>query len=147
MRVFVVVVTAALLGSSLFYCTDDKPLQPSQPDPNNNPPVVRTPAQLTAQETGLLSSCNKFGLNLFREIVAKTASTENVFISPLSVSYALGLCYNGANGATRDSIAATLQLAGLSVEELNQAYHDLTEILVYADPDVDFRVGNSFWSR
>ncbi|MCX6833692.1 MAG: serpin family protein, partial [candidate division Zixibacteria bacterium] len=33
------------------------------------------------------------------------------------------------------------------VEELNQAYHDLTEILVYADPVVDFRVGNSFWSR
>jgi serpin B len=137
---------AALLGFSVIYCTD-RLSQPSQPVPNSNPPVVRTPAQLTSQETTLLASCNKFGLNLFREVVANTPATDNVFISPLSVSYALGLCYNGAKGPTRDSIAATLQLAGLSVEELNKAYHDLTEILVYADPEVDFRVGNSFWSR
>jgi len=146
MRVLVAIAAAAVLGSFVLFCTD-RPSQPSQPDPNNNPPVVRTPAQLTAQETGLLNSCNKFGLNLFREVVANTPSTDNVFISPLSVSYALGLCYNGAKAATRDSIGATLQLAGLSVDELNKAYHDLTEILVYADPVVDFRVANSFWSR
>jgi len=145
MHRILILAAAALLIFSLA-CTD-RPSQSNQPDPNDNPPVVRTPAQLTAQETGLLNSCNKFGLNLFREVVANTPAIDNVFISPLSVSYALGLCYNGAGGATRDSIAATLQLAGLSVEELNQAYHDLTEILVYADPEVDFRVANSFWSR
>jgi serine protease inhibitor len=113
-----------------------------QPDPTG-----RTTAQLTTQETSLLVSCNKFGLNLFREVVANTPATDNVFISPLSVSYALGLCYDGANGETRTAIGNTLQMAGLSVEEMNKAYHDLTEILVNADPDVDFRVGNSFWSR
>jgi serine protease inhibitor len=119
-----------------------EPIVEPQPDPTG-----RTTAQLTTQETSLLVSCNKFGLNLFREVVANTPATDNVFISPLSVSYALGLCYDGANGETRTAIGNTLQIAGLSIEEMNKAYHDLTEILVNADPVVDFRVANSFWSR
>jgi len=146
MRTFATISAAVLLGLLILHCSE-RPLSPDQPGPDPNPPVVRTPAELTGQETSLLGKCNKFGLNLFREVVAGTPPTDNVFISPLSVSYALGLCYDGANGETRDSIGATLQLAGLSLEELNQAYHDLTEILVYADPLVDFRVANSFWSR
>ena len=105
MRILVALATAAVLGSSVFFCTD-QPSQSSQPGPNNNPPVVRTPAQLTAQETDLLASCNKFGLNLFREVVANTPATDNVFISPLSVSYALGLTYNGAKGETREAIGS-----------------------------------------
>jgi serine protease inhibitor len=119
-----------------------EPIVEPQPDPTG-----RTTAQLTTQETSLLVSCNKFGLNLFREVVANTPATDNVFISPLSVSYALGLCYDGANGETRTAIGNTLQIAGLSIDEMNKAYHDLTEILINADPVVDFRVANSFWSR
>jgi len=118
---------------------------PSGPDPN--PSIVRTPADLTDHELSVLNSCNTFGLNLFREIVAVTPETDNVFISPLSVSYALGLCYNGAEGDTRTAIGETLELADLSLEELNKAYHDLTEILVQADPVVDFRIANSLWSK
>jgi len=146
MRIIATISAAVLLGLVILTCSE-RLSSPDQPGPDPNPPVVRTPAELTAQETDLLGSCNKFGLNLFREVVANTPPTDNVFISPLSVSYALGLCYDGANGETRDAIGGTLQLAGLSLEELNQAYHDLTEILVYADPVVDFRVANSFWSR
>lgn len=118
---------------------------PSGPNPHSS--LIRTPAELTDHELSVLNSCNTFGLNLFREIVAATPETENVFISPLSVSYALGLCYNGASGDTRTAIGNTLELADLSLDELNQSYHDLTEILVQADPDVDFRVANSLWSR
>ncbi len=144
MRKIFSLLVAALFLVAVWSCSDN-PSQADKPDPDS--PAVRTPAQLTAQETGLLNSCNKFGLNLFREIVANSPATENVFISPLSVSYALGLCYNGANEETRTAIGQTLQLTGISLEELNKAYHDLTEILIKADPEVDFRVGNSFWSR
>ncbi|MCK4373273.1 MAG: serpin family protein, partial [candidate division Zixibacteria bacterium] len=95
----------------------------------------------------LLESANKFGLNLFREIAANTAATENIFISPLSVSYAFGICYNGAKGDTREAIGSTLQMAGMSVEEMNEAYRDVTKILMQTDPLVEFKVANSFWSR
>jgi serine protease inhibitor len=151
-RVTFSIVCLALLAAFASNCSD-RSAPPAQatsgpivtPDPDPDP--VRTTAQLTAQESSLLTSCNKFGLNLFREVVAAAPATDNVFISPLSVSYALGLCYDGANGETRDAIGQTLQMAGLSVEEMNKAYHDLTAILVAADPVVDFRVGNSLWSR
>jgi len=102
---------------------------------------------LTQNESGLLESANKFGLNLFREVAHSSPDTGNVFISPLSVSYAFGICYNAADGETRDAIGATLQLAGLSVVEMNEAYRDVTRILTRTDPLVTFSVANSFWSR
>ena len=146
MRAFTIPLSLFLAALLVLQCSE-RPSEPNPPDPEPNPPVVRTPADLTEQETSLLNSANKFGLNLFREIADRTPATENIFVSPLSVSYALGLCYNGAEGDTREAIASTLQMAGLSLEEMNQAYHDLTQILIQADPLVDFRVANSFWSR
>jgi len=104
-------------------------------------------SELTTQELGLLTSTNKFGLDLFRKIVQSTPNTDNVFISPLSVSYNLGLCYNGAKGETRDSIATTLNAAGLSVDELNQSFHNLTDILTQADTLVQIKTANSLLSR
>ncbi len=115
--------------------------------PNQQSAVTRTTAQLTDHELSILNSCNTFGLKLFREIVAATPSTENVFISPLSVSYALALCYNGAKGDTRAAIGNTLELGDLSVDELNRAYYDLTQILVQADTLVEIQITNSLWSR
>jgi len=123
----------------------------TQSTPPNNPDPLPIPSrsldELTANEIILLESINKFGLKLFREIVDNTPAEENIFISPLSVSYALGLCNNGANGETREAIESTLELAGLKIEEINQAYHDLTQILIHSDPLVEFSSANSFWSR
>ena len=113
----------------------------------SEPVINRTTAELTPQEKSAISSSNKFGMNLFRELTAQIAATDNIFLSPLSVSYALALCYNGANGETREAIGSTLEMADLSLEELNQAYYAATKILMQADPEVDFRLANSFWSR
>jgi serpin B len=118
--------------------------------PNRSRPTptpIRTPANLTSNETSLLESANKFGLKLFREVARNTSATENIFISPLSVSYAFGICYNGAKGETRDAIGSTLEMAGISVDDMNQAYHDVTEILTWTDPLIELNIANSFWSR
>jgi len=135
-----------LLALSVFHCSE-QPLDPQSSDPKSEPDIVRTTAELTSQESSVLTSANKFGLNLFREITARTPATENIFFSPLSVSYALSMCYNGAEGDTREAIGSVLELADLSLEEMNQAYSAATRILVQADSLVDFRVANSFWSR
>ena len=145
MRKLILLVTVVLLGTAVLQCS--KSSQPNQPDPPDPPPLVRAPADLTQNETSLLESANKFGLNLFREIAANTAATENIFISPLSVSYAFGICYNGAKGDTREAIGSTLQMAGISVDDMNQAFHDVTEILTWTDPLIELKIANSFWSR
>lgn len=143
MRKSVLSVMLVLSCALALQCTESS--QPNQSQPTPEP--QRSPAEFTQQESGLLESANKFGLNLFREIAANTAATENIFISPLSVSYAFGICYNGAKGDTRDAIGSTLQMAGMSVEEMNEAYRDVTKILMQTDPLVEFKVANSFWSR
>lgn len=104
------------------------------------------PRDLTAQETSLIESDNLFGLNLFRAISA-FETDKNVFISPLSVSMALGMTLNGADGNTYEDMKQTLQLAGLTEEEINQSYRSLIDLLTTLDPRVVFQIANSIWYR
>ncbi len=113
---------------------------PSEPD------EVTLGRELTATEAQLAASADHFGLNLFREVVRQQPDS-NIFISPLSVSMALGMTANGAAGATLDSMRATLELADLTEAESNAAYQSLMALLTQADPEVTFDIANSIWSR
>ena len=112
----------------------------------SEPAEVTLGLDLTATEAHLAASADRFGLKLFREIVRQEPD-QNIFISPLSVSMALGMTANGAAGATLDSMRATLELTGLSEEESNAAYQSLMALLTQADPQVQFDVANSIWYR
>ena len=63
---------------------------------------------------------------LQRQVVDRSAS-GNVVVSPLSVSLALGMTYNGAAGETEAAMAQTLGATGMSREELIQAFIALKE--------------------
>ncbi|MFH2055550.1 MAG: serpin family protein [bacterium] len=106
-----------------------------------------TQAELAAAESTLTDATLDFGLELFRHCVDNAEPTENVFISPLSVIYALILAGNGAAGDTKDAFQTTLGLIGHSDEAINLKISELTRILAAADPDVQFRAANSIWSR
>jgi len=98
-----------LLGMAFLQCSKD----PTATDRG----VSR---ELTAAEKLLVESDNKFGLKLFKEII-KEEKDKNVFISPLSVSMALGMTYNGANGSTQEAMQKTLELSGLTIQEINES--------------------------
>ncbi|GAI83744.1 unnamed protein product, partial [marine sediment metagenome] len=83
---------------------------------------------------------------LFREVVRQEAD-KNIFISPLSVSMALGMTANGAADSTLAAMRATLKLGDLTEEESNAAYRSLIELLTGADPEVRFDIANSIWYR
>lgn len=101
---------------------------------------------LTADETRLVEADNRFGLRLFRTLSAD-APDANVFVSPLSVSMALGMTLNGAAGETRTAMEETLALNGLTPAQINQAYRSLIDLLRGLDPDVVFHLANSIWYR
>ena len=67
----------------------------------NNP---RTQVSLTDEEQALVTSVNNLGFNMFRKVGAK----ESILLSPLGMSYALGLINNGAAGKTRAQINQVL---------------------------------------
>lgn len=66
---------------------------------------------LTDDEKQLVKSNNNFAFNLFRQ--ARTG--DNQMLSPLSVTYALGMLNNGAAGQTSEEILQTLMGSDVAV--------------------------------
>ncbi len=132
--------TTGLLAVWLVGCGGD-PFRPGAVEE-----IESLPRDLSRAEQSLIAADNAFGLRLFREVVEQDGG-GNVFISPLSVAMALGMTYNGAAGATRDSMQAALALEGLSLVEVNESYRDLIDLLVGLDPSVEFLLANSIWLR
>jgi serine protease inhibitor len=110
-----------------------------------SPNGFHTPPAGTAEKS-IASSSGIFGLKLFKDI-NDSEGDKNIFISPLSISMALGMTLNGANGTTYDSMKTALELNGLTQTEINEAYKNLINILTNADPKVIFNIANSIWYR
>lgn len=89
---------------------------------------------------------NAFGLALMRTLT-QGGTDKNVFVSPFSISQALSLALNGAGGATRDEIAATLQLRGAPLDAINQGNAALLTSLSNPDPKVSLSIANALWAN
>jgi serpin B len=101
--------------------------------------------ELTSDQVKLVESGNSFSFDIFRNILEKAPGTTNMLISPLSISYALSMTLNGANGETRDSILHTLRLNNLTPEEINKSAGKLTKALLSVDKRVLIDIANSVW--
>jgi serpin B len=110
-------------------------------------PIERLPRELSVAEGKLIEADNRFAFKLFREINNREPAGSNVFISPLSVGMALGMTYNGAAGTTRDAMQQALELEGMTLQEVNEAYQSLITLLRDLDPYVEFVLANSIWYR
>jgi serpin B len=127
------VLLVLLVGLALLQCSRD-PVSPEDE-------VVFEPDWYAK---GLVESDNSFGLKLFCELAGKQEDS-NIFISPLSVSMALGMTYNGADGTTKEAMEKTLELNGLTTGEVNESYKNLIRLLTQLDPKVQFKIANSIW--
>lgn len=131
----------ALAGTVLLGSCD------SATDPGSTPRRIESlPRALTVGEREVIARSNSFAFELLREVYQREEE-PNVFLSPLSASMALGMTMNGAASATFDSMRATLGFEGLSQEEINRSYRDLTELLLELDPKVELAIANSTWAR
>jgi len=111
------------------------------------PGTTKLPRELTASEQHLIAADNAFAFKLYGALAARESPDSNIFISPLSVGMALGMTVNGAAGATRDSMLAALQLAGVPMDEVNRSYRSVIDLLRNLDPGVAFTLANSIWYR
>ena len=101
-----------------------------------------TPALPAAEVSTLL---NDFGLHLLRTLT--DGGGGNVIVSPLSVSLALAMTYNGASGATRIAIAQTLGRASSSDADFNRDNRALLDTVKTADPAVQIEIANALWTQ
>ncbi|MDP4225966.1 MAG: serpin family protein, partial [Bacteroidota bacterium] len=101
---------------------------------------------LTQTAQVLVGSSNAFGFDLFKEM-SKSLGDSNLFISPVSVSLALAMTYNGADGTTREAMAKTLKITGLTTDDVNASFQNLMQQLTSLDPKVVLNIANSIWYR
>ena len=110
--------------------------------------ITELPRALTAAEVEVIEASNRFAFGLLGQA---NSPGDNLFLSPLSASMALGMTMNGAAGETwnqmRDVLGFGSLAEGLSEEEINVSYVSLLELLVGLDPVVETAIGNSVWTR
>jgi serpin B len=90
---------------------------------------------------------NAFTFNLFKTVKAADNSNNNLFISPLSVGFAVGMTSNGSNGQTLDAIKTAMNYNGFSQDEINSYYNQLITDLPQLDPNATLKIANSIWYK
>ncbi|MDY6786052.1 MAG: serpin family protein [Cyanobacteriota bacterium] len=105
------------------------------------PPTVRETANPQLQEANV-----KFGFNLWRQL-QQQEGVENTFISPTSVTVALSLLLQGADGTTQQEMLEVLELQGMSLEDINSANQALYRSLGEAGEGVELAIANSLWTH
>jgi serine protease inhibitor len=121
----------------------DSPTGPAGAAPDS---LKVLPRALSDGERAAIASSNHFAFDLFKSINTRFADS-NLFISPLSASFALGMTMNGANGETFEGMRTALRIEETDLSSINGAYRDLITLLLELDSSVEMRIGNAIWYR
>ena len=94
-------------------------------------------------DEAFIASQMKLTADLFKGAAQDPQTTDNMLISPLSISQALAMTANGAEENTRTEMEKLLGDT-LDIEALNQYYADYTAMLTASD---ELSIANSLWVR
>lgn len=107
-------------------------------------PIAQLPRALSDAERAVIGASNSFAFSLMSRLNAEQPDS-NLFISPLSVSMALGMTMNGTAGETQNEMRTMLGYGALTLLDANESYRSLLDLLRGLDATVDFRIANSIW--
>lgn len=99
------------------------------------------PITLTAEQQQMRDNNNEFACRLFRTINEQKEGNGSLIVSPISVTYMLGMLNTGADGQTRQQIADVLGLGG-SVTEINEYCKKMIDEAPRVDPSVTVQIAN-----
>lgn len=115
--------------------TNDQPIDPGNP--------VNIYTEIYQKE--VIDSANKFAFDLFKPVLADAKGSENIMISPFSITSALSMTLNGAAGETFEAMKKALRLEGKTLEQINDTYLKLMTEMVPVDERVVLEIANSVW--
>ena len=116
-------------------CADDKA----------NPEV--SDLTTTEKSAKIIAADNQFGFEIFQKVNASLDEPKNIMISPMSVSLALAMVYNGTEGNTKKQMENLMHKANLTSEDINQSYKDQVAGLTSHDPKVELSISNAIFYR
>lgn len=117
MKHFFPLISACCLSvGMLTSCSEDEPVTPNV---KYNPGTIK----LTTAQQAQVENSNEFAWKFFKEV--SKGEQQDVFVSPLSVTYALGMLSNGAVGDTQKEILEGLEFRSGKVDDINSLCHQL----------------------
>lgn len=135
MKNFLVVLLIIAVAVGLTACSSETP----DGEPKQEYSIENINQDLVQANTG-------FAFDILKKLNAEDEE-NNVFISPLSISTALSMTYNGSQATTREAMAKVLGYESLELEALNESYQNLIAYLNNIDSKVELNIGNSIWIR
>ena len=98
------------------------------------------PIQLSAEQKQMRDNNNEFAWRLFQTVQEQQGEVSTV-LSPISVTYMLGMLNTGAAGTTRDEITATLGF-GSDSKAVNEYCKTMIEGAPNVDPAATVKIAN-----
>ena len=127
---------------ALAACSDNGATNPTAA----TPALTALPRDLTSAERSVLGASNTFSFALWKR-VNLAQKDSNVFVSPLSASFSLGMAMNGAANQTFDDMRTGLQFGSILLADIDAGYKSLIALLTSLDKTVTMDVANSIWYR
>ena len=124
--------TLVLVMLALTACKDDGEVVYMLPE--------KKPIQLSAEQKQMRDNNNEFAWRLFQTMQEQKSDTSTV-LSPISVTYMLGMLNAGAAGTTRDEITATLGF-GSDPNAVNEYCKKMIEEAPNVDPAATVKIAN-----
>ena len=120
---------------------DNSSIEP-QPEPVVTPVELPTSMELTRAELEMVSSSNEFAFNLFR---TAQDEKESQILSPISITYALGMLNNGAAGETRQQIDKVLGFSDAGADSINDFCYKMLQMAPTLDPLTKVMIANTIY--
>lgn len=134
------ILAACLLAGPMLSC---------QPSPETPLTTLAAPSQeelAQLQNSPLPEANSTFALHFFQSLAAAEGE-KNLFVSPLSLSVALSMLYQGASGETKTEMAQALSYDQLSDQEINSGNLTLRKRLLNPGKGVEILLANALWGR
>jgi serpin B len=97
-------------------------------------------------DANLVAAMNALAFQVLSQI-GKQNRNRNLFISPLSITLALALLYNGADGVTQQELAEILGIQNIELEEVNAAFAVIRDELEQHGGQINLSIANSLWAQ
>lgn len=105
-------------------------------------PVAPTSLQLTRAEQQMVTASNDFAFKLFSEV---QDGVKSQIVSPLSITFALGMLNNGAAGETQKQINSVLGFADTGADGINTFCYKLLQGAGTLDPLTKVLIANTIY--
>jgi serpin B len=121
-------------------CSSDSDSQ--EPTVNIDPVEPPSSFELTRAEQEMVNESNDFAFNLFREV---QDGVKSQIVSPISITYALGMLNNGAAGETQKQINSVLGFADTGSDGINAFCYKMLQRAATLDPLTKVLIANTIY--